>query len=155
MKLRVTYSQSSTRNGLYAYGLHVSVRPADPDDSNDSNDSNDPADAPDCGVFVFRRSTPGFDPMRQFPGMDRRSWDEFWNVATPVDMHDIPRGEPDIPGGMPYFRLPDLDLWFRNLEDLLRAKREIGADIADLCRLTDALDDVSSYESSETVEYGG
>lgn len=141
MKLKITYKTSSTKDGLYAYGLHVEATPVDP-----SNDSDDP------NIFVFRRSTPIMNP---FGSTDKAVDDNFFNVATPVDMYDIPIGKPDIENGMPYYRDSSLDLWFRNLEDVENAKLDIDNDIASLCRLYDNLDDVSHYQHEESVIHDG
>ena len=138
MKLELTFKQTSTRDGLYAYALHISAVSAD------SADSSDPR------VFVFRRSTPTFGPGQPQDGMVD---DEFFNVATPVDMYDIPPLHPDPEHGMPYFRDSELDLWFRNLEDLDRAKAEISADVASLCDLCDTFSNPENFIHTETAEF--
>lgn len=146
MEIEVTYRQSETKDGLYAYALHVEAR-AVPDDSNDSNDSNDV----DANIFVFRRSTPTMNP---YGVTDAVVDDEFFNVATPVDMYDIPAKKPDVENGMPYFRDSKVELWFRNYEDVLRAKREMSEDIASLVRLWDNINDEAAFKYGETRTYG-
>lgn len=134
MKVSVEYSQTSTKDGLYAYALHVDVR---------SDDS-------DCHVFVYQRQTPRMDPFGKNGGVRD---DVYVNVATPVDMVDIPCDEPDIDHGMPYYRSSTLDLWFRNLEDLERAKREIDADIDSLVRLMNQFDKPKDFVHTEVREH--
>ena len=144
MKLQLNYKLSETKDGLYAYALHVEV--SVPEDSNDSNDSNDI----DPNIFVFRRSPRTMNPFGPTDG-----WfdDEFFNVATPVDMYDIPAKFPDIENGMPYYRDSKVELWFRNCEDAARAKREISEDIASLVKMWDNITDASGFKCSETRVY--
>ena len=143
MQISVTYRLSSTKDGLYAYALHVSANFGGP--LGDSDGVPKPAN-----VFVFRRSTPTMNP---FGHTDMEVNDEFFNVATPVDMYDIPEKNPDIERGMPYFRDSEMDLWFRNLEDVTRAKREIDADVAALARLWDNLNNPEDYQLEETITH--
>ena len=179
MKLKLNTKLSETKDGLYAYSLVMEALPPDPepDDSTDSTDSTDYSDidwdnydwnmgarcrphpddsadsndAWDWNIFVFRRSTPTMNPYGR---TDMVVDDEFFNVATPVDMYDIPAKFPDIEHNMPYFRDSKVELWFRNLEDALRAKREIEEDVASLCRLWDNLNDESTFKLVETRTYG-
>jgi len=140
MEISLTYKQSGTKDGLYAYALHI-----------EATFPQDSAEAHPAYIFVIRRSTPTMNPYGQ---TDRMVDDEFFNVATPVDMYDVPSKEPDIEHGMPYYRDCKVDLWFRNLEDLLRAKAVIGEDVAALARLWDNISDDKHFEHEETVVYG-
>ena len=135
MKLNTTYRQNTTKDGLYAYALHVSV----------TSDDGDP------NVFVFQRSTPTMNPYGR---TDRMVDDVFVNVATPVDMHEIPAKEPDPEHGMPYYRNSVLDLWFRNAGDVETAKRDIGEDLASLARLCESLSNDETFQYEETRTYG-
>ena len=54
---------------------------------------------------------------------------------------------------MPYYRSSTLDLWFRNLEDLERAKREIDADIDSLVRLMNQFDKPKDFVHTEVREH--
>lgn len=146
MKIQLDASISSTDDGLYIYALHMvaSLPDSGKEDSTEATDTLDP------NIFVFRRSTPTMDP---FGNTDKMVDDEFFNVATPVDMYDIPIGEPDIENGMPYFRDSKLDLWFRNLDDALRAKKEISADVASLARLWDNINNTEGFREAETVVF--
>ena len=137
MKLSSTYSQTTTKDGLYAYALHVSVKSEE--------------EVGDPNVFVLQRSTPTMNPYGR---TDLLVDDVFVNVATPVDMYDIPRDEPDPCHGMPYYRTSEIDLWFRNLEDLEQAKRDIDEDLASLAKLYNNLEDRPKYEHEETRTYG-
>lgn len=134
MKLKTTYKQTTTKDGLYAYALHVSVESDD-----------------DPNVFVMQRSTMTMNPFGQ---TDLWFNDEFVNIATPVDMYDIPVGQPDPCHGMPYYRTSEIDLWFRNLEDLEQAKKDIDEDLASLSKLYNKMENEESYEHEETREYG-
>ena len=145
MKLRLTYRQSETRDGLYAYALHILAEPADP-----SNESEDGGFESDPRIFVFRRSTPRMDP---FGPNDRVVDDEFVNVATPVDMFEVPPDEPNPECGMPYFRSDTLDLWFRNARDVARARHDIDDTVKDLVLQLNGLSDQTTFKSEEVVEY--
>lgn len=134
MKLTSTYRQTTTKDGLYAYALHVSVESDE-----------------DPHVFVYQRYTPTMNPYGR---TDLVVNDEFINIATPVDMYDIPVDEPDPCHGMPYYRSSTLDLWFRNLEDLERAKGDIDKDLESLAKLYNNLDSNDTYEYEETRTYG-
>ena len=133
MKLKATYKQSTTRDGLYAYALKVVVESDD-----------------DPNVFVFRRSTPTLNPYGR---TDMVVDDVFVNVATPVDMYDIPAREPDPEHGMPYYRNSVLDLWFRNAEDVEHARRDIDEDLASLARLCENLSNDETFQYEETRIY--
>lgn len=135
MRIAVEYKQTSTKDGLYAYALHVSASSPEGYDSH---------------VFVYQRQPPRMDPFGKFGGVRD---DVFVNVATPVDMADIPCDQPDIEHGMPYYRSSTVDLWFRNLEDTERAKREIDRDIGDLVRLMNQFDKPDEFPHTETREY--
>lgn len=141
--LKLTYSQSSTKDGLYAYCLHVKAEPL-LTESGDGGLSNP-------NIFVFRRSTPTMNP---FGNTDMEVDDEFFNIATPVDMYDVPEKQPDIEHNMPYFRDSELDLWFRNMEDMERAKSEINSDVASLVKLWDNISATDKFEYTETIHYG-
>ena len=54
---------------------------------------------------------------------------------------------------MPYYRESKLDLWFRNKEDLERAKRAIDDDVASLAKLLRDVTDVDSFQTTETVTH--
>lgn len=143
MELEVTYTQSETKDGLYAYSLKIEVSAPD-EDSNDSNDT-------DLNIFVFRRSVKTMNPFGRTDG-----WfdDEFFNVATPVDMYDIPAKEPDIENGMPYYRDSKVELWFRNAEDVSKAKEAIAEDIASLVKMWDNITEGTGRTTTDTVVYG-
>jgi len=134
MKLKTTYRQTSTKDGLYAYALHIEVESDE-----------------DPNVFVLQRSTPTMNPYGR---TDCVFDDTFINVATPVDMYDIPAGAPDTCNGMPYYRSSSIDLWFRNMEDMERAKSDIDEDLASLARLYNNLNDETTYKYEETRTYG-
>lgn len=150
MELEVTYTQSDTKDGLYAYSLKIEAKVPN-DDSTDSTDSTDSNDGLDPNIFVFRRSVKTMNPFGTTDG-----WfdDDFFNVATPVDMYDIPVGSPDIENGMPYYRGSKVELWFRNSEDVRKAKFAIAADIASLVKMWDNINEETGRTSHETVVYG-
>lgn len=151
MTIKLDTAISSTKDGLYAYALQIDVVPANTGDSTDSTDSMDlPDPAWDGKVFVFRRSVPTMNPY----GRTHR-WvdDEFFNVATPVDMYDIPPDEPDPAHGMPYYRDSKVTLWFRNLEDAIRAKKAIQEDVDSLARLWDNMSNIPDREDMPMVDH--
>ena len=139
MKLEITYKDTGTKDGLYAYALHVSAISAS------SEEDSDPR------IFVMQRTPRTMNP---FGSTDLEFDDVFVNVATPVDMYDIPPDEPDICRGMPYYRTSEIDLWFRNGHDVRQAKADIDADIADLCRLCDTLSNPEGFKHEETKIHG-
>lgn len=139
MKLSVEYRDTGTKDGLYAYALHVRAY------TDGSNDEADPR------IFVMQRTPRTMNP---FGRTDMEFDDVFVNVATPVDMYDIPPDEPDICHGMPYYRTDSVDLWFRNGHDVRQAKADIDADVADLCRLCDNLSNPEGFKHEETKTYG-
>lgn len=139
MKLNVEYSDTGTKDGLYAYALHVRAY------ADESNDDADPR------IFVMQRTPMTMNP---FGRTDLEFDDVFVNVATPVDMYDIPPDEPDICHGMPYYRTSEIDLWFRNGHDVRQAKEDIDTDVADLCRLCDNLSNPEGFTHKETRSHG-
>ena len=143
---KVTYRMTTRKDCLYAYALHAEAEC----DGDDAGAESVEDVLHDPRVFVFRRSTPAMDP---FGRNDRVVDDEFFNVATPVDMYEIPPDEPDPCRGMPYYRSSSLDLWFRNASDLERARKDLDDTLRDLAVQLGRMSDPSSFESVETASY--
>jgi hypothetical protein len=138
MKLTLEYSQTETKDGLYAYALHIVA-------STVLNDDGDPH------IFVYHRRPRTMNP---FGRTDLEFDDVFVNIATPVDMEEVPEDAPDICHGMPYYRSDTLDLWFRNLEDVEQAKKDVDRDVASLCKLYNNMSDTDGFRFKEEKTYG-
>lgn len=93
-------------------------------------------------LFVFQRSpsTPAGDAV-----------DSFIQIASPLDIEEIPVNAPNLQEGMPYYRAKEVTLWFRNIEDLKLAKEKMKADIAVLTTTYDILN--GELDNQEEVTY--
>jgi hypothetical protein len=85
-------------------------------------------------IFVYRRH-----PINPMTGEE---FDEFFFIASPVDLEEYPVGAPDIGKDFPFFRTSSIDLLFRSTITAQEGKEEILAQIQvlldALCRM-DAL----------------
>lgn len=75
-------------------------------------------------VFVFHRATCG-KPME-----DGSPRDEFIGVADALDEDEIPVDEPDLERNVPYYRVKDVELLFRNSDLMYESARTIIAELA-------------------------
>ena len=76
--------------------------------------------------------------------------DAFQCIADPVDLEELPVDEPDLDNDIPYYRVSDITLNFRDLETLEETKGYIEADIQNLVDSLKAADDL---EEEEDVVY--
>lgn len=74
-------------------------------------------------VFVFQRSP---------ENNEGEATDNFIQIASPLELEEVPEDAPDLQNGMPYYRSKSVLLWFRNMEDLELAKRKIDDDLQTL-----------------------
>lgn len=70
-------------------------------------------------VFVYQRSVKGA-PME-----DGSPRDEFICVADELDEDEIPVNEPDIERHIPYYRVSEVELLFRNPDLMYECAREL------------------------------
>ena len=84
------------------------------------------ADGCSDAVFVYHRATCG-KPME-----DGSPRDEFIGVADALDEDEIPVGEPDLERNVPYYRVRDVELLFRNSDLMYECARSIIAELAHL-----------------------
>ena len=76
--------------------------------------------------------------------------DEFIQIASPLDVEEIPEDAPQPDRNMPYYRAKEVTLWFRCLEDLELAKRKIREDLATLAYTYDVLNGDHGKREEET-----
>lgn len=74
-------------------------------------------------LFIFQRSP---------ENNEGDSVDTFIQIASPLDIEEVPENAPDLQKGMPYYRTKEVTLWFRTMEDLNLAKRKIRDDLQTL-----------------------
>lgn len=89
-------------------------------------------------VFVFQRATVG-KPME-----DGSPRDEFIGVADALDEDEIPVDEPDLARNVPYYRVKDVELLFRNSDIMYETAAAILTDM-----LTYTSDGLSCQEVSK------
>lgn len=75
-------------------------------------------------VFVFHRATCG-KPME-----DGSPRDEFIGVADALDEDEIPVDEPDLERNVPYYRVKDVELLFRNSDLMYECARSLITELA-------------------------
>lgn len=129
--LTIQYHQSVEHKSLFSYALKVVVTNA--------------VDMP-TEVFVFRR---GAAPA---PSAGETVQDSFVCIADPVDLEEVPANVPDLANEMPYYRLNEVTLAFRSLEELNETKELIAADLNLLVTSVQAM---ASFTLTETVTYDG
>lgn len=108
ISLQVQYSHSSSNNTLFGYVLKVAV----------TNAVGMPAE-----IFMFQR---GAEPA---PTAGAQPQDRFVCIADPVDLDEIPVSAPDLAEEIPYYRLAQVSLAFRCVEDRDETQALISADI--------------------------
>lgn len=134
--LNVSFSTSTRRQPVHAYGLQVTV----------TSSTLQPE------VFIFRRgATPA--PVTGY-APDEEPTDTFICIADPVDIEDVPVNEPDLANEMPYYRVAEVLLYFRSPEDLEETKQHIEDDLNVLVRTLQALENVNAYNDAGTTVIG-
>ena len=127
--LKVRFSQSTERRGVFQYALHVEVVSASKISTK---------------IFVFH----------QMPaGSDGNTFAEFDHVATPVDLHEIP--EDAASETVPWFRTDKCTVWVRSLHDLATAKQLFFDDISELQRTFSILTSEDNFTDQTTLEFTG
>jgi hypothetical protein len=125
--LKVRFSQSPGRRGVFQYALHVEVVSASKISTK---------------IFVFH----------QMPaGADGNTFAEFDHVATPVDLHEIP--EDAASETVPWYRTDKCTIWVRSMDDLNTAKQLFVDDIHELQRSFDVIMDMKNFATQTTIEF--
>ena len=125
--LKVRFTQSPERRGVFTYSLKVEVVSA--------------TDIP-SKIFVYHQAP---------AGIDGNTFAEFDHVATPVDFQEIPEGAASET--VPWFRTDEFTGWFRNVSDLNLAKQMFVDDIAALQRTYDTLTSENNFTNQSTIEF--
>lgn len=128
--MKVKFTTTTTADEYFGYAMKAEV--VDPEGM-----------PPD--IFVFHAGTP------ELPGKD--VVDTFSHVASPVDMEELPPGEPDLSKRTPYYRRNSVTLWVRSSEWLETLKNHIDADIALLVRNYELLNDENNYKAESVSHY--
>lgn len=126
-KLKVRFSQSAEKRGVFGYALNVEVV---------SSEAIPPK------IFVFH----------QYPsGADGNAISEFDHVAAPVDFQEIP--EDAATETTPWYRTGKCTVWLRSIQDLEQAKQLFVDDILALQRSFDTLTGVEDFTKQTTLEF--
>ena len=127
--LTVAYDYSCPRQTLFGYALRVRVTAA-------SGMSG--------AIFIFQR---GAAPA---PAQGETVEDMFICIADPVDLHEIPESAPALDQEIPYYRLAEVTLAFRSIEERAATKATIEEDIRLLVRSVNLME---VFTSTDTVTY--
>lgn len=128
-RLKVRFSQTSERRGVFAHVLKVEVVEA--------------KDMP-SKIFVYHQAP---------TGADGNTCAEFVHIATPVDFQEIP--EDAATEKVPWYRTDSCTLWLRSADDLRTAKQLFVDDILVLQRTYDMLTSEGSFSNQTTLEFKG
>jgi len=102
------------------------------------------ADGIDLNLFVYQRLT--LEPVTQTTG------DVFIKVASPSDIEEYPVGNPNPNASVPYYRLSQVDLIFRNVDLMTETWDAIVEDLQGLGRAQTAIN-LLQAEDVETVYF--
>lgn len=127
--LKVKFSQSPERRGVFQYALKVEVVSATGIPSK---------------IFVFHQPP---------AGTDGNTFSEFDHIATPVDFQEIP--EDAASETVPWFRTDKCTVWVRSIDDLKTAKQLFVDDIAELQRTFNILTSEDNFTDQTTLEFTG
>ena len=131
VSLTVEYYQTPTqRSQVYGYALRVKVTESE---------------GIPTKIFVYQRGEHRINSGNYI--------DRFINIASPVDMDNVPEDEPMLDSGIPYYRTDEVILYFRCLEDLVESKNDIDADISHLIETYKQFSEMENFELTETKIY--
>lgn len=133
--IKATFKRSTIEHQALSYALKVTIVP----------DNSEGLEYPHK-LFIMQVSTPTM--------ISGDTKDFFINVATPVDIEEIPEDSPDLSNDIPYYRTNEITLWFRCLEDLERTKNTIDADIAHFIKTYAVLNNENEFKTIEEKTYG-
>lgn len=125
--LKVRFSQTGERRGIYFYALRVEVVGAS---------------GISPKIFVYHQSP---------AGVEGNTFAVFDHVASPVDFQEIP--EDAASETVPWYRTSKVEAWFRNVSDMKMAKQMMMDDIALLQKNYDELTSDGSFTKQTTVEF--
>lgn len=94
-------------------------------------------------LFVFQRSP---------ENNEGDCVDTFIQIASPLEVEEVPEDAPDPMHGMPYYRAKEVTLWFRTMEDVVLAKKKFDDDLMTLTTTYHVLNGAPDKE--ETRTYG-
>lgn len=126
-KLKVRFSQSAEKRGVFAYALKVEVVEA--------------VDIP-AKIFVYHQAP---------KGPNGNTCAEFVHIASPVDFQEIP--EDAATEKVPWYRTDVCTVWLRALDDLRTAKQLFVDDIHALQRTYDILKRTDDFTNQTTLEF--
>lgn len=125
--LKVRFSQSPEKRGVFQYALRVEVVSATGIPSK---------------IFVFH----------QMPaGAEGNTFAEFDHVATPVDFQEIP--EDAASETVPWFRTDKCTVWLRSADDLVTAKQLFVDDINSLRRTFETLMSTDNFTNQTFIDF--
>ena len=118
ISLTAQYDRSTSDRSLYGYSLKVTITAA----------SGMPKE-----VFVFQR---GAAPA---PAPGEPLQDNYVCIADPVDLDEIPATTPDLAQEIPYYRLSQVTLAFRDLIELEECEGFLQGDLSTLVKSMNAM----------------
>ena len=127
--LKVRFTQSPERRGVFEYALKVEVVEAN---------------GISPKIFVYHQSP---------TGLDGNSFATFDHVAMPVDMQEIP--EDAATSTVPWYRTNKCTVWLRAATDLSQAKQLFVDDILGLQKSYDVLSREEDFTSQSEVLFEG
>lgn len=125
--LKVRFSQTGERRGIYFYAMRVEVVEAS---------------GISPKIFVYHQSP---------AGVEGNTFAVFDHVASPVDFQEIP--EDAASETVPWYRTSKVEAWFRNVSDMKMAKQMMMDDIALLQKNYDELTSDGSFTNQTSVEF--
>lgn len=125
--LKVRFSQTGERRGIYFYAMRVEVVGAS---------------GISPKIFVYHQSP---------AGVEGNTFAVFDHVASPVDFQEIP--EDAASETVPWYRTSKVEAWFRNVSDMKMAKQMMMDDIALLQKNYDELTRDGSFTNQTSVEF--
>lgn len=126
LKVRYSTSRSDAYPTIYAHALKAEVISA--------------VGYPDH-IFVFHRNK---------ANTEGDYVDEFTQIASPLEIEEVPEDAPDLQNGMPYYRAKEVTVWFRALDDLELAKAKMKEDIRDFALTYDVITGDLTDQEEET-----
>ena len=76
--------------------------------------------------------------------------DSFICLADPGDIEEFPVNAPDLANDMPYYRVSDVTMRFRDMETLTETQTFLAQDIQ---KLVDSLKAAANFDPTEDVTY--
>ena len=131
ISLTAQFDRSPQDAAFYAYCLKITITSA----------SGMPAE-----VFVFQR---GAAPA---PAAGEQTLDRYVCIADPLDLEEVPQGTPDLNAEIPYYRLNQVTLAFRSVDELNECQAMLQGDLNTLVRSMNAM---ANFTPQEVITYVG